>query len=266
MEQKDDKTLQLNTEETFEGFIFLWRKITRSWLWKLEAKEIKIALLCLIKANHKDGEWDTGSRLIPVKRGSFVTSRDHFAVEVSGQKRKEKVSPDKVYRTWRKLEVKHHFLHTKPHNNFTVISIVNYEKYQSKPHNETTPNRTTTAQEVHTNNNDNNEKKVNKYIPTSPRGESVKPSGKKKTPNCPNPNGHTACIENIESIQKEFDKGFVNFPKQINAIHKIYKAGYTDSQIEKCVNELEDDPFWAGKWDLMNVANELGKRGRGYGN
>ena len=161
MEQKEDKTPQLNTEETFEGFIFLWRKITRSWLWRLEAEEIKIALLCLIKANHRDGEWFTGSKFISVNRGSFITSRDNFAVEVSGKGRKNKISPDKVYRTWEKLK-KAHFLHTNPHNNFTVISIVNYEKYQSKPHNETTPTRTTTAQEVHTNNNDNNEKKVNK--------------------------------------------------------------------------------------------------------
>jgi hypothetical protein len=91
---------------------------------------------------------------------------------------------------------------------------------------------------------------------------------KKKTltTKCPNLNGHHRCIENIHSVEVEFDKKFVNFPKQINALHKLYKAGFSDEQINHCLNAMDKDPFWSEQgWDLMNVANTLSKGGKKYG-
>jgi DNA-binding PadR family transcriptional regulator len=89
---------------------------------------------------------------------------------------------------------------------------------------------------------------------------------KSKTTACPNPNGHQSCIENIHSVEAEFCKKFVNFPKQINALHKLYKAGFSDEQINHCLNAMDKDPFWSQHgWDLMNVANTLSKGGKKYG-
>jgi DNA-binding PadR family transcriptional regulator len=93
-----------------------------------------------------------------------------------------------------------------------------------------------------------------------------KPNKKIKSIKCPNPHGHHHCIENIHSVEVEFGKKFVNFPKQINALHKLYKAGFSDEQINHCLNAMDKDPFWSEQgWDLMNVANTLSKGGKKYG-
>ena len=83
---------------------------------------------------------------------------------------------------------------------------------------------------------------------------------------CPNPLGHPACIATLEEIQVEFGKRFTSFAKQIMAWHMILRAGYTDVQVEDCVNEMDRDPFWRERgWDMMDVSNKLGKGGERYG-
>lgn len=83
---------------------------------------------------------------------------------------------------------------------------------------------------------------------------------------CPNIKGHKMCVENISSVEKEFGKKFTNFPKQVMALHKMYRAGFTDEQIEKTLNSMEDQPFWKENgWDLMSVAGIIGNGGKKYG-
>ena len=87
----------------------------------------------------------------------------------------------------------------------------------------------------------------------------------KNSVKCSNPLGHKNCVENIESVIKGFKKRFTNYPKQINALHKIYKAGFTDEEIENCLNKVDEDTFWQDRgWDLMTVANILEKGGKKY--
>lgn len=85
------------------------------------------------------------------------------------------------------------------------------------------------------------------------------------TTSCPNPLGHKDCTSSIDSIQLAFSKKFVNYPKQIKAYHQIIKAGFTADQIEVTLNSMDNDKFWKNAgWDLMNVANEIGKGGQRY--
>jgi len=74
------------------------------------------------------------------------------------------LSPDKVYRIVKFWSLKaHKETHIKPHKEFTEILILNWHEYQDKPHNKPhskpTGNRTSTAQQPHTNKNKNIEDK-----------------------------------------------------------------------------------------------------------
>lgn len=82
------------------------------------------------------------------------------------------------------------------------------------------------------------------------------------------PNGHQECTEFISSIEQEFKNGrkFVNYGKQLGALHKILRAGYTFEQINSCIVKMDETDFWRDKgWDFANVANVIGKGGKQYG-
>lgn len=82
---------------------------------------------------------------------------------------------------------------------------------------------------------------------------------------CSNPKGHGDCIESINSIQDSFKKQFPNYGKQVKAYHQIIKAGYNPVQVGECLNAMDNDKFWSSNgWDLMDVANQLGKGGGKY--
>ena len=66
------------------------------------------------------------------------------------------------------------------------------------------------------------------------------------------PNGHAECTEFIDSIQNEYKNGrrFVNYAKQLGALHKILQAGYDFEEINNCIDKMEKNPFWREKgWD-----------------
>jgi len=114
-------------------------------------------------------------------------------------------------------------------------------------------------QEATTNNNDKNENNV-LDIHASPKGEHVEISYKKKCPNVSE--GHKGCIEFITSFAESREVKFPNFGKQVNALHKMLSSGVTFEQINRQIDLLEKDKFWQDRgFDLMNVANEIGKGG-----
>lgn len=163
----------INPIESFEGYISLWRKITHSFIWGLDLEEFKIAILCLLKANHTTKEWFNGSTYVTIERGSFITSRDKFAAEVGNG-----IRSDKVYNTWKKL-IRAKFINTKSNNRYTTIFILNYNKYQLNFNNKTNNGFTTNSQQSHTTNNeDNDNKKIDKSITPLNGLEIRKRSGK----------------------------------------------------------------------------------------
>ncbi len=110
-----------------------------------------------------------------------------------------------------------------------------------------------------TNNNDKKEK--NEVIHASPEGERERSVKKKKCPNIVD--GHEGCKQYIVSFGEDRGVKFPNFAKQVNALHKMLSAGYTFGEIDRQVDLLEKDRFWSQRgFDLMNVANEIGKGAR----
>lgn len=115
-------------------------------------------------------------------------------------------------------------------------------------------------QQPTTNNNEKNEKKEIS-IHTSTKVEREENSSNKKK--CPNKlDGHKGCVLYITSFAENRGVKFANFGKQINALHKMLSAGYSFEEIDRQIELLEKDKFWHDRgFDLMNVANEIGKGG-----
>jgi len=106
------------------GWILLSRKLLASRAWKICNHKQKVMLIVsLLSANHKDNPWWDGKDHISVARGSFVTSRDKFAVITE-------TTPRKVRTFWNKME-KIEFLTIKTTNRHTMITICNYGVYQN---------------------------------------------------------------------------------------------------------------------------------------
>lgn len=92
--------------KSLDSRVFSDADLWRLWCW------------CLMKANWKSG-WFSG---VEVPRGSFSTGRESAAEQLE-------VSPSKFRRGLKKLE-QFGCISTRSTNRFTVISIVNYDKYQ----------------------------------------------------------------------------------------------------------------------------------------
>jgi Replication initiator protein A C-terminal domain len=155
-----------------QGWIKLYRAIMESSTFsRLNAKQKLIAIYLILNANHKDRYWydmysDTE---VKVNRGQLVTSRNTIVNEWFG---KDKEITEQVVRTTLTKLEKLKFLTKQTTNRYTLLTIENYDKYQSEV---TTLNQlnnqviTTTKpsnnQYLTTNNNvknDKNEKDINK--------------------------------------------------------------------------------------------------------
>lgn len=147
-------------EHTGEGYVMLARgtaKHSRTWT-SLNPVQKVVMITLIMMANHEDGDWwdKYGKRWIPVKRGQFITSLSRLA-ELCG----EGVSVRNI-RTALKVLEKMGFMTHQPTNRFSVITLVNYDFYQSggsyltRPRTQARhkPDSTPT-----TNNNEKNEKK-----------------------------------------------------------------------------------------------------------
>ena len=99
-----------------------WIKIHRGlldWEWYSDTNCVRMALHLLLKANFQTKRW----RGITVERGQLVTSRSMLARETG-------LSEREVRTAIAKLE-KSDFLTSRATSSYTIVTICNYEKYQS---------------------------------------------------------------------------------------------------------------------------------------
>lgn len=134
-----------------DGYILLARKILYGDTYRqcINNDQRVMIFTSLLLANHKDGVW----KGIEVRRGQFITSVRHFAKITH-------TSEKKVRNFWKKFETMQFLAHKRTHH-YSVITVLNYDKYQSpdnyKGHTKGQAEGTQRA----TNNNDNNEKNDN---------------------------------------------------------------------------------------------------------
>lgn len=145
------------------GFLFLymigWVKIYRKiiqWEWFNDSKMVHLFIYLLISANHKDGSYQ-GQK---VKRGQLIIGRTKISA-VTG------ISEQSIRTCLKKLESTNEIT-IKSTNKNSIITLLNYDLYQSEDNNESTSNQQLTSkstnkqpatnQQLTTNNNDNNNK------------------------------------------------------------------------------------------------------------
>lgn len=142
---------------TNNGWVVLYRKFLE-WEWYDDTNTKILFLHILLKANWKDKRW----RGIDIKRGSFITSRSKLSKETGLSEQQVRTSIDRLKST---SEITY-----QPTNQYTLIILNNYDKYQSKTTCETTSDQPASNQRVTTTNKDNKDNKDNK-------GEGGKPHG-----------------------------------------------------------------------------------------
>jgi uncharacterized phage protein (TIGR02220 family) len=107
------------------GFIVLWRKALDGWLFDLPPGQFKVAIRLLHDANWKDSSAMRGGERITIGRGQALISQRGLADRCG-------VARGTVGRALTVLEGVN-FITTERSTHHTVVTIVNYSKYQDIP-------------------------------------------------------------------------------------------------------------------------------------
>ena len=130
-----------------EGWVQLHRGITE-WEWYSDINVCRLFIHLLMKANHRDIKWQ--GKLI--KRGESLTSLNTLSRETGLTVKQVRVALDKLKRTGEVAVSRGH--------NYQVISITNYDDYQSEGRqsgNQRAGQGQAEGSQRATNNNENNE-------------------------------------------------------------------------------------------------------------
>ena len=107
------------------GYVKLWRSWIDHPIWAdMPPACGRIALTCLCLANWKPAKWYDGRAEVVIPRGSFVTSLEKLSAAAGTSKKQTRYG-------LHKLEFVAQFLTTKRTHRWTLVSITNYELYQS---------------------------------------------------------------------------------------------------------------------------------------
>ncbi|WP_260411000.1 replication protein [Cohnella xylanilytica] len=145
-----------------EGWIKLHRKLRENPIFN-NVELLRLWLICLFEATHKERDQIVGRQIVHLMPGEFVTGRfDLHAMFNMGLPIDQQKSPKTV---WRWLEALENggFLTIKPTNKYSVVSILNWHKYQNDDQQfdqQVTNKRPTDDQQVTTNKNVKNDKNV----------------------------------------------------------------------------------------------------------
>jgi hypothetical protein len=112
-----------------EGFIALHRKLISNPIFQ-KPELLQLYVYCLLRANFKDTEIIFNDELVKLKRGSFITGIFELCKAL---KQKQTTTYDRL-----KLLQKLGYIHIEAKNKFSIITVVNYSKYQ-KSENENSP-------------------------------------------------------------------------------------------------------------------------------
>lgn len=137
-----------------QGYIKLFRKIRQSALYKdCNAKQRDIMINLLLSANHKPNKWIYKGEEYTLKTGQLITSLESIANMCA-----KDVTIQNVRTALKKFE-KYGFLTNESTNKNRLITIINWEFYQSNEKNQQT-NQQVVNKQLTTNKNDNNEKNI----------------------------------------------------------------------------------------------------------
>lgn len=141
-----------------EGWISLHRKIRKNPIFN-DMELLRLWLICLTEATHKERDQPIGRQMVHLEAGQFVTGRfDLQTMYNAGLKPEQQKSPATVWR-WLEFLKSSEFVSINSSNKFSIVSIVNWDKYQKGEQEidqQVSNKRATDEQQVSTNNNVNN--------------------------------------------------------------------------------------------------------------
>lgn len=140
-----------------QGWVKLHRKLLDNPIMK-EPELLQLFMYCLLRANHEPATAfiGKGEEQI-VQRGQFITGRFEISKDLNQ-------NPNTTYKRLLKLE-KLNFLNIKSNNKNSLVTIVNYDLYQSDNEQSNTKSNnkvTTKEQQSNTNKNNKNDNNDNK--------------------------------------------------------------------------------------------------------
>ncbi|MFH0863847.1 MAG: hypothetical protein V1858_02080 [Candidatus Gottesmanbacteria bacterium] len=115
------------------GWVKLYRKLNES-SFKTHPLVVALFVHLLLNANHQDKEIFWNGQKITIKKGQLITSRKNLSLKTGISER--------AIRTTSEILISTSTIAIKTTNRFSLISILNWSKYQDKTTNETT-NETT---------------------------------------------------------------------------------------------------------------------------
>lgn len=136
------------------GYIKLWRSLKGNPL-IYKPDYLSVWIYLLLSVNYQDNEFIFNNEKILIKSGSFITSRSKIGKSI-------KVQQSKVERILKYLETEQQ-IKQQTFNKFRIISICNWSKYQQTEQEieqQVNNKRTTSEQQVNTNNKDKKEKNI----------------------------------------------------------------------------------------------------------
>lgn len=142
-----------------QGWIKLYRNLLEKSIWKNSTPEQKVILIVvLLLANHKYNQWEWHGEQFTCQPGQFVTSLESLLTH-SGKK----ISIQKIRTALKKFK-KYEFLTWETTNTGSLITIVNWDKYQTREQNETDESndcqQTYDKQPTHNKNVNNSKKSI----------------------------------------------------------------------------------------------------------
>jgi 23S rRNA A1618 N6-methylase RlmF len=137
-----------------EGWIKIHRKFL-DWQWFQNPEAVQLFIYMLLKANHKDGNWQGHE----IKKGQFITSAQTISNDT-------KLSLQVVRTLLKKFELTNEII-VKSTNKFTMLTICKYECYQDESNatnKQLTNKQQTTNKQLTTNKNEKKEKNEKEVI------------------------------------------------------------------------------------------------------
>jgi hypothetical protein len=139
-----------------EGWIKLHRKL-EDWEWYTDSQSVHLFIHILMKANHQEKKW----RGISIVSGQFVTSLGKLSEETG-------ISLQSVRTTIKRLESTREIT-IKSTSRFSIVTICNWDVYQSRDSEINTPINTPANKQL-----TNNQQTTNKQLTTTKNEENVK--------------------------------------------------------------------------------------------
>lgn len=148
-----------NPPENSQGWVKLYRKLLDKAIWNCSTAEQKVILVAiLLLANHEENQWQWKGKKFTCRPGQFITSLPSLA-EATG------CSIQNVRTALKKFK-EYEFLTDESTKTGRLVTIINWEKYQTKPKEATdklTDDQQTANRQLTSNKNDKNVKKI--YTP-----------------------------------------------------------------------------------------------------